>query len=205
MMDDNYTIYEHIFPNGKRYIGITCRTPKQRWKNGYGYEHNQYMKNAIKKYGWSNVVHNILYTGLSKESAEKEEIRLIALYRLNDRRFGYNIDSGGSTARRISEETRDKLRQKCSGKNNARYGVEVTEETREKMRKAKLGKQQPESQKIKRRITLGKPIAQYTLDGEYIKTFSGGRQVKRELGIHNASACARGVCRTSGGYVWKYV
>lgn len=204
-MGDNYIIYEHVFPNGKRYIGITCRSPKQRWKNGHGYEHNKYMKNAIKKYGWSNIIHNVLYTGLSKKDAEKEEIRLISLYRLTDRRFGYNIDSGGSAAKRISEETRNKLRQKCSGKNNARYGVEVSEETREKMRQAKLGKQQPESQKIKRRITLGKPIAQYTLDGEYIKTFSGGRQVKRELGIHNASACARGLCKTSGGYIWKYV
>lgn len=204
-MNDKYIIYEHIFPNGKRYIGITCRRPKERWKNGYGYAHNQYMKNAIKKYGWDNVQHNILYTNLSKEVAEKEEIRLIALYKLTDRRFGYNIDEGGTTTKRISEETRCKLRQKCSGKNNARYGVEVTKETRDKMRKAKLGKKQPESQKIKRRITLGKPIAQYTLDGQYIKTFSGGRQVKRELGIHNASACARGECRTSGGYIWKYV
>ena len=98
-MGDKYIIYEHIFPNGKRYIGITCRSPKERWKNGHGYAHNQYMKNAIEKYGWANVQHNILYTNLSKEVAEKEEIRLIALYKLTDRRFGYNIDKGGTTTK----------------------------------------------------------------------------------------------------------
>lgn len=202
---NNYKVYEHLFPNGKRYIGITCRSLKERFKNGYGYVHNEYMTNAINKYGWCNVEHKLLFDNLTKEQAENIEIELIKKYDLTNRKNGYNIELGGKAANRITEETRIKLKEKCSGKNNARYGVEVSQETREKMRKAKLGKKQPESQKIKRRISLGKPIAQYTLDGKYIKTFYGGRQVKRELGIHNASACARGLCKTSGGYIWKYV
>lgn len=202
---NDYKVYEHIFPNGKKYIGITCRPLKNRFKSGHGYDHNVHMKNAINKYGWNNVKHLVIAENLTKKQAEDMEIKLIAKYDLTNREKGYNIEKGGKSANRITEETRQKLIQKCSGKNNARYGVYVTKETREKMRKAKLGTKQPESQKLKRRISEGKPIAQYTIDGKYIRTFYAARQVKRELGIHNASACARGECKTSGGFVWKYV
>ena len=38
----------HIFPNGKRYIGITSRKPTERWHNGKGYK-KQFVYKAIKK------------------------------------------------------------------------------------------------------------------------------------------------------------
>ena len=41
----------HIFPNNKKYIGITKQTPEKRWENGKGYKHNNYIQNAINKYG----------------------------------------------------------------------------------------------------------------------------------------------------------
>ena len=107
-MRDTYTVYEHVFPNGKKYIGITCRDLKKRWKGGLrGYDHNDYMQNAIKKYGWENVKHNVLASGLSKEVAENEEIRLIALYDLTNRNKGYNLEKGGKAANRITEEIKD--------------------------------------------------------------------------------------------------
>lgn len=202
---DSYIVYEHVFPNGKRYIGITCRSLKQRFKNGYGYAHNKHMISAIKKYGWDNVIHNVLDKDLSKSEAEKLEIELIKKYDLTNRNKGYNIELGGKAANRITEETRSILREKCSGKNNARYGVEVSEETRQKMRLAKLGTKQTNEHRLHISIGEGKPIAQYTIDGVFIRTFHSTRQVKRELGVHNSSACARGECKTSGGYIWRYV
>lgn len=33
-----YYVYKHIFPNGKVYIGITCKKPIYRWNNGNGYK-----------------------------------------------------------------------------------------------------------------------------------------------------------------------
>ena len=40
-MSETYSVYEHICPNGKRYIGITSRNPKLRWgKNGIGYKYH---------------------------------------------------------------------------------------------------------------------------------------------------------------------
>jgi hypothetical protein len=106
---NNYTVYKHIFPNGKIYIGITCRNPKIRWRNGNGYDTNIYMQNAIKKYGWKNVEHEILKTRLSKEEACDLECKLIEEYKSNIREFGYNIESGGIKNKGISEETRQKL------------------------------------------------------------------------------------------------
>ena len=35
---NNYTVYMHVSPSGKRYIGITGQDVKKRWGNGIGYE-----------------------------------------------------------------------------------------------------------------------------------------------------------------------
>ena len=79
-MEDNYKVYMHIFPNNKVYIGITKRNPKYRWNNGKAYYHNQFMVRAIKKYGWNNIEHKILYENLSREEAEQKEIEFILLH-----------------------------------------------------------------------------------------------------------------------------
>lgn len=88
-----YSVYCHIFPNGKKYIGIS-KDPKKRWgHNGEYYNTQKKVARAIKKYGWENVRHIILADGLTKEEAEAEEIRLIAE---NDSiNNGYNYSIGG--------------------------------------------------------------------------------------------------------------
>lgn len=35
---DGYSVYAHIFPNGKIYIGATRQEPKRRWSGGCGYK-----------------------------------------------------------------------------------------------------------------------------------------------------------------------
>lgn len=61
-----YTVYMHITPSGKRYIGITCRKPEYRWNNGKGYEANEHFYSAINKYGWDNIKHVIVLSGVSR-------------------------------------------------------------------------------------------------------------------------------------------
>lgn len=58
---DNYIVYRHTSPSGKVYIGITSRQPEQRWLNGNGYKDSPKFYNAIKKYGWDNFNHEILF------------------------------------------------------------------------------------------------------------------------------------------------
>lgn len=110
-----YTVYMHITPSNKKYIGITCRKVKERWKNGKGYE-SQFFYNAIKKYGWENIDYKILYTNLCLQDAEALEIELIKKFKTRDYRYGYNIDGGGNVNKNVSDETKRKISQKLKGR-----------------------------------------------------------------------------------------
>lgn len=122
-----FSVYMHIFPNGKRYIGITCQKPvEKRWySTGGGYRKCPKMWNAIQKYGWENVEHHILYEGLPQSMAEAAEIQLIQEY--DTIRNGYNADKGGNVTGSHSEETKAKI-------SAANKGKVVSEETRAKLR-----------------------------------------------------------------------
>lgn len=91
-MSGEYLIYAHNFPNGKKYIGIT-RNAEKRWKNGEGYKSQSKIYNAIQSYGWENIEHEILVSGLEKEQAEKLEQILIQAY--DSIEDGYNTAIGG--------------------------------------------------------------------------------------------------------------
>lgn len=51
-----------------------------------------------------------------------------------------------------------------------------------------------------------KKLDQFDLEGNFIKTWSGLRQVERELGIFHISIskCCTGKQKTAGHYIWKY-
>ena len=115
-LKNNYIVYKHISPSGKIYIGITSVKPEYRWNNGRGYIKNTYFTKAIEKYGWDNFIHEILYINLSKEEAERMEIKLISKYRSNEREFGYNISNGGETIGKHSEESKQKISEARKGK-----------------------------------------------------------------------------------------
>ena len=110
-----YFVYKHTFPNGKIYIGITDQKPERRWRNGIGYRRQPYVYNAIKKYKWVNVKHEILFSGLSQEEAKKKEKELIAKYKSNQKAFGYNIANGGNSIGTVSEETKKKISNSLKG------------------------------------------------------------------------------------------
>lgn len=96
--EKRYIVYMHTAPNNKKYIGITRQEkPEKRWgSNGCGYIGNEHFSRAISKYGWNNIKHEILYTGLTKEEAEQKEIELIAYYDSMNPDKGYNMTIGGS-------------------------------------------------------------------------------------------------------------
>ena len=153
--DRCYTVYMHTSPSGKRYIGITSTSVERRWLNGRGYSTQMFYR-AVLKYGWDNIIHEILYTNLTKEEAERMEIELIVYYKSNQPDFGYNIANGGNCAESIAEETRQKLSEAHKGKipseetrkklskatsgvNNPFYGKKHTDETKQKLREIHLG------------------------------------------------------------------
>lgn len=74
-VNNNYVVYMHTFPNGKRYIGIS-RNVSRRFRNGKGYEHQPIMWNAIQKYGWQNVITTIISERLTELEAKKKKLGL---------------------------------------------------------------------------------------------------------------------------------
>ena len=73
----NWTVYKHTLPDGKVYIGITSMTPSERWSNGFGYETHRKFFNQIVKYGWDNILHEVVTTDLDEKSARDMEQSLI--------------------------------------------------------------------------------------------------------------------------------
>ena len=95
--DRRYKVYAHINKlNGKFYIGMTGQSLEMRsGKNGINYCYNQYaFSKAIQKYGWNNFEHIILINNLTKQEAEIIEGELIAKYRTQNPKYGYNSSSG---------------------------------------------------------------------------------------------------------------
>lgn len=130
----NYSVYVHtVIANGKKYVGITNRKYiEQRWRNGEGYK-QQAFYNAIKKYGWDNIKHEILYTGLTREEAIQWEMALIAMWKTTDSNFGYNKTEGGeaypSSERKLSEQQKQILHERLFGKNNFKARKVINLET----------------------------------------------------------------------------
>ena len=205
---NTYCIYRHTFPNGKVYIGLTCQNPLSRWQSGYGYKSQQLMFNAIKKYGWDNVRHEILIDGLTLSEAHKKEIEWISFHKSNNRAFGYNVSSGGEsgTGCALSLEARKKI-------GAAHRGKPLSAEHREKLRIAKLGKKRGKfSPEVVERMMAAhaempkKPINQYTLDGVFLKRWETILRINQELRIAQANiiAVCKGKRKTAGGFVWAY-
>lgn len=159
----NYVVYRHTSPSGKVYIGMTKQSAEKRWQYGLGYRKQVKFYRAIQKYGWENITHEVVSSGLSFEEAEQRERELIEQYRSCDNRFGYNVERGGNAQKGMSEETREKLRaanlteeslarvreinrlrwsdpeeharmsERIRGENNPMYGKKIPEKQRQAM------------------------------------------------------------------------
>ena len=152
---DNYSVYAHVFPNEKIYIGLTSKEPEKRWKNGNGYRNQKLMWRAIQKYGWNNIEHIIIDSNLTRLDAENLEIQLIKEFNSNDNNKGYNISTGGESANGhiLTNETKHQLSIVNTGKtlsnetknkiSNTLKGIRRSEDTKEKMRIAKIGENNP--------------------------------------------------------------
>lgn len=204
-MKNNYCVYKHTSPTNKIYIGITSRKPAYRWENGKGYRHNDYFTNAIKKYGWDNFKHEILFSDLTKEEACQKEIELIKLYKSNDKNFGYNLSSGGENPFReikyvFTEEHRKNLSLSHIGKESCMKGKHFSEETKRKMSEARKGKYVGVESKLSIKIN------QYDLQSNFIKTWDSLSDIARVLKTNtsNISKCCKGKRKSTCGYVWKY-
>lgn len=203
-----YVVYKHISPSGKCYIGITRQSVENRWRNGYGYKVQQYFWRAIQKYGWKNFKHEILFENLTKEEAEEKEVELIAYYKSNQYGYGYNIENGGSSIGKMSDETKRKLseinkrenlsKETLKKRSDAKIGTHLSEETKRKMSESWYNNHQDSN---------CKRVAQYTKDGKFIKQWNSASEAGKILNINKSliAQCCRKERKTTFGFIWKYI
>ncbi len=197
----------HICPNEKRYIGITGKNPFVRWgKNGIGYKaHNKHFYSAILKYGWDNIEHRIIASGVSKECACEVEKSLIKEYQTNNRAFGYNKSTGGErpsegAKRALSEETKRKISATQKGRklsqetilkrSISQTGLKRSAETRQKM-----------AEKAKKTAVKMFDLANNII-AEYESILEASTQTN--IAKQNICKCCKGERNTAGGYIWRY-
>lgn len=206
-----YKVYCHRNKtNGKEYFGITSKAiANDRWVNGKNYRNNKHFTNAINKYGWEGFEHIVIYSGCSKEVAEKIEEDLIETFDTCNPLKGYNLRPGGNasrhseeTKRKISnikkiqwqdEEYRKRLSECHKGKPAYNKGIPMTEEQKIKVSKAKKGV--PNFKKRKQVYCV-----------ELNEWFGCLEEAHQRTGanISKISEVCNGTRRTAGGYHWRY-
>ncbi len=206
----SYVVYRHIFPNGKSYIGITCVKPYYyRWRGGSSYSQQPKIYNAINKYGWENIKHEVLYENLSQTDANSIEQEMIAKY--DSVRNGYNVSTGGGGTYGIpcSEDKKQKISIANKGKpskgreNLMRY----IKEHGAWNRGGHLTPEQYEKIKAERQERCNKAISAYDpVTLKCVLHFDSCVSAANFVGALRGeiSRCARGRRKTSHGYIWRY-
>lgn len=163
--------------NGKKYIGITTNSFKERYPSGIRAHHNLHVRRSVKKYGHSNFRVNLLAKNVgSIEELQELEVEFIEMYDACNPKKGYNKAFGGrgvrlpqplnkERARKLSIAKRGinplrnytpeqmarrnaKLSKSLSGKGNPMYGM-----TKDKLK--------PETLEKLRNASLGKNNPMY--------------------------------------------
>lgn len=203
----SYIVYKHISPSNKVYIGITSQKPEYRWNNGRGYNQNKYFSNAILKYGWNNIGHEILFDNLTEEEAKLMEQIYIALYDSTSRDKGYNQSLGGEGSKGLKFTDEHKI--KISKANKGIGGNLFTDEQKQKMRllqKARMSDgsyRKHISSKLKGR---NNPKAKSVICVDNGMIFETVSQASEYAGVSHTviSRCCRGKQEKAGGLRWKY-
>lgn len=190
-MNRQYCVYKHTCPNGKVYIGITKQGAKRRWGNGHNYARQKLFYSAIKKYGWENIKHEILYNNINEKQAKEIEKKLIKEYKSFDSEYGYNLSLGGegTSGYKASIETRKKLSLAHKGQTPYNKGVPMSEE-----------------QKMKIKATRKrKPVLCLETNTIYESILAASKI--NNIEYSNILKCLKHkkYWHTAGGYHWEYV
>lgn len=188
-------VYKHTFPNGAVYIGRTNMSPEDRWLNGWGYKNCPLMFNAILKYGWDNVIHEIIADDLTEQESIDLEAKEIALHSTPTTMI-YNIQS--IPAQSLAQENAHFIDPNLSSpqdtlaqKHLTRHNIPLTTK--------------PQGMRTC-------PITVYTTDGKFICTYPSAKVAAHELGVNHGDiiSCCKGV-KADGkmryqvkGYVFRY-
>lgn len=175
-MGENW-LYRFIFPNFKNYFGQTGDF-KGRMINHK--KKSEFLKtpvnNAIRKYGWDTLkIEKLLRC--QPEDIDDLERFYIKKFKTMDRKYGYNLDSGGVFNKKHSKSTKLKISQANKAKPSHIFK------------------------------TRSKTVGAYTRNGDFVAIYESASEAARIHNVSSncISRAARGDRPTSAGYVWKYL
>ena len=67
-MKNNYSVYQHVTPDGLYYFGATQNVERRWSRNGAEYKGTA-LQPYIEKFGWENIKHIVLFKDQTKENA----------------------------------------------------------------------------------------------------------------------------------------
>lgn len=194
MKEGKYTVYAHKNKsNGKMYVGITCQSLIDRWKNGKGYIKTSHMGRAIEKYGWDGFDHFVIIEGLTVEQAKETEKVLISMLDLTNPQNGYNEAVGGGGGGMYGKHHSEDAKRKIS---EARKKDGFTEEHKRHISESKKGAKHH----------MAKVVYQYSKEGVLLGEWPYMNMAAESLNIkkESISACCMGRRPSAGGFVWSY-
>ena len=123
---------------------------------------------------------------MSKLDAHKIERSLIALWKSNQRQYGYNLSVGGESSH---------------------SGCKHSLATREHLRQINLGDNNPRRRKERKEVIPNKPKAKQVYCVELDKVFHTIQEAADLFKIEasNISKCCKGMRYTAGKMHWQYV
>ena len=206
----SWSVYIHTVPNGKVYVGATSKPPKKRWQYGHGYRGNVRFFDDIVRFGWNNIKHDVICSGLTEAQAYEMEMDLIHKHDALNPQNGYNRTRGGKglLGYKPTAETIERL-------SRSHVGLKLphTAEWNRNISKALSGKKKPHkgvprSASCRAKIAKihAKAVQQYSKTGEFIAEYASAREAQKVTGIKNQgiSLCCAGRQGTAGGYIWKF-
>lgn len=220
-------IYKHTNKiNQKSYIGQTINIPQYRWNHGEGYKDSPLFYNAIQKYGWDNFTHEIIESGIPVNNLNEREIYWINFYKTNDRRYGYNLTTGGTG--KLTEEQLEKRKEKLqewrekhpdiaqkSVESMQQYWIGHPEEKRKVLQKATQASTEywnihPEQKKQVMKKMQDSAKQKNMKPVKCIETgimYESAREAYRQTNIHysNISKVCLGKQKKAGGYHWEFI
>ena len=217
MKNNKWCVYKHTSPSKGVYIGITKQNPVIRWSNGSGYKRNPYFYKAIQKYGWDNFKHEILFSNLTQEEAERYEKNLISEYRNGGK--CYNILDGGlaavvDTSKKVYQYTLEgKFLKEWTSATEAAKFYKVTQSTitnccnpnyRTKTACGFIFSYNKTSKKDPIISVSTKAVNQYDLHMNLIKKWPSRRKVQKNFPNWRIGACLNGKVKSCNGYIFKY-